>query len=47
MLVKHYFVQKVSFRRGSAKDLRVLRLPGIAFGKPLSAQNIARHWLGE
>jgi hypothetical protein len=30
-----------------AKDLRVLRLPGIAFGKPLSAQNIARHWLGE
>jgi hypothetical protein len=25
--------------------LRVLRLPGIAFGKPLSAQNVARHWL--
>jgi hypothetical protein len=31
--------------RSDAKDLQVLRLPGIAFGKPLSAQNIARHWL--
>ena len=49
--------RKVGFPRSSglrfsddfapAKDLRVLCLPRITFGKPLLAQNVARHWLEE